>query len=106
MNDRKLTKENLERGSARERFSHLQHVAGLSEQGKGRVDEALKAALEHVEKKKDLRYGMQGQHVGMALDFLDKQYDGRHKLEDKERKIIETSLKDHFGIKPEPKEAA
>jgi hypothetical protein len=106
MSDRKLTRENLERGPARERFNHLQHVAGLNEQSKRRVDEALKAALEHVEKKEDLRYGMQGRHVGMALDFLDTRYDGRHKLEDKERKTIETSLKDHFGIKPEQKEAA
>ena len=106
MSDRKLTKENLERGPARERFNHLQHVAGLSEQGKGRVDEALKAALEHVEKKRDLSHGMQGQHVGMALDFLDKHYDGRHKLETKERESIETLLKDRFGIKPEQKEAA
>lgn len=101
MNDRKLTRENLAHGSVHEKFSHLQHVAGLGEQSKKRVDDALKAALEHVERKEDLSYGMQSRHVGMALDFLEKHYDDRHKLEDKERKVIEMSLNEHFGIKSE-----
>lgn len=50
MHNRKLTLEHLERGQSRKAFSRLQHFAGLQEHGKKRVDEAMKAALAHVQK--------------------------------------------------------
>jgi len=108
MENRKLTQRDFEHGPARETFSHLQHLAGLSEQGRGRIDEAMKAAVAHVEKTRGLQYGMQGQHVDMALNFLDKQYEGRHDLKPRERELVEESFKKHFNIKdelpPEPRE--
>ncbi len=102
MNNRKLTQVSLEHGPARERFTHLQHLAGLNEQGRARVNEATKAAVSHVERKRDLQYGMQDKHVDMALDFLDNHYEGRHDLKPKERKVIEESLKDLLKIKDVP----
>jgi len=67
----------------------------------------MKAAVAHVEQKRGLQYGMQGQHVDMALDFLDKHYEGRHDLTPKEREVIEKSFKTHFEVKkPPPPEAA
>ncbi len=102
MEDRKLTQAHFERGPARERFIHLQHAAGLSTQSRGRVDEAMRAALAHVEKTHNLQYGMQGHHVDRALDFLDKHYEGRHDLKPREREVIEQSFKTHFGIKEPP----
>lgn len=89
MEDRKLTQAHFEHGPARERFIHLQNAAGLSAQSKGRVDEAMRAAVAHVEKKHDLQYGMQSHHVDKALDFLHRHYEGRHDLKSKEREVIE-----------------
>ena len=104
MNDRKLTQADFEHGLARERFTHLQNVADLSEQGKGRVDEAMKATVAHIEKTHNLQYGMQGHHVESALSYLNNHYEGRHNLRPNERVLIEKSLKGHFGIaEPEKK---
>lgn len=103
MENRKLTQAHLAGGLAHERFSHLQHLAGLSEQSRTRVNEAMQAAVAHVERKRDLQYGMQDKHVGMALSFLDKHYEGRHDLQPKEREIIEKSFKEHFDIKDTPR---
>ena len=82
-----------------ERFSHVQHSAELSSKGKVRVTEAMKAAVDHVVNKRGLQYGMQGQHVGMALDFLKKDYTGRHDLTPKELEVIKKSFDTHFEIK-------
>ncbi len=101
MDNRKLTQRDFEHGPARETFSHLQHLAGLSEQGRGRVDDAMKAAVAHVEKTRGLQYGMQSQHVDMALNFLDKHYAGRHDLKTKERELVKETFKRHFNIKDE-----
>jgi hypothetical protein len=65
----------------------------------------MKAAVAHVEKTRGLQYGMQGQHVDMALSFLDKHYESRHDLKPKERAVIEKSFKSHFNI-TEPEQEA
>lgn len=84
----------------------MQHLAGLSEQARGRVDDAMRAAVAHVEEKRGLQYGMQGQHVDVALNFLNKHYEGRRDLKPKERELIERTFKTHFNIKDEmPPEA-
>lgn len=101
MEHRKLTLADLH-GRAGERFGHLVHEAGLSNQGRVRVAEAMDAAVAHVVQKKGLQFGMQSQHVDTAMHFLDKYYEGRKLLKPKEREIIETSLKGHFGIKDAP----
>lgn len=106
MEDRKLRSADFERSLVSEKFRRLQHEAGLSEQGKGRVDEAMRAAVAHVEKERSLQYGMQAQHIDRALTFLDKHYEGRHDLLPKERELIERSFNSHFGVtEPESKEA-
>ena len=102
MTGRKLRQTDFDRPLVRESFGHLRNAANLSSQGKMRVAEAMKAAVAHVEKKRGLQHGMQGQHVGMALDFLGRHYEGRHDLEPKEREIIEKSFKSHFNIKDTP----
>ena len=99
MNDHKLTQADFENGPARERFNHLQHTAELSVQGRVRVDEAMKAAVAHIEKTHNLQYGMQGHHVESALSYVNNHYEGRHTLKPNERVVIEKSLKDHFNIK-------
>lgn len=108
MDNRKLTQADFERGPARERFAHLQHIAGLNENSRGRVDEAMRAAVAHVEKTHGLQFGMQGKqtHIDTALHFLDKTYENRRDLKPKERELIEHSLKSHFDIKDEPQEAS
>ena len=105
MYNRKLTQSSFGDRRVSERFSRLQHSAELSSQGRSRVEEAMKAAVAHVEKKQGLQYGMQGQHLDMAMDYLDKHYEGRHDLLPKERKVIEDSFKSHFEIK-EPDHAS
>ena len=106
MNDRKLTQSDFERGPARERISHLQHVADLSEHSRIRVDEAMRAAVAHVEKEKGLTQGMRSKDVDTALNFLDTHYEGRHDLRPQEREVIEKSFKSHFHINDAAPEAA
>lgn len=86
-------------------FTHLQHVADLSPQGKERVNEAMLAALSHVEKRENLHLGMESKHLDEALHFLNTHYEGRHDLKPKERQVIEQSFKNHFGIKEPPPES-
>lgn len=83
-------------------LQHRMSRALLTEAGRGRVNEALQAAVRHVEETRGLQYGMQGQHVDLARHFLEKKYKARHELQPKERDLIETLVKDHFGIKNEP----
>jgi hypothetical protein len=105
MNDRTLSEKDIERGPVREKLSHLQHIDNIEGQARERVDEAMKAAVAHVEKTQGLQYGMQGKHIDKALDFLDKHYEGRHDLKPAERDFIEKSFNSYFdelGPKAEP----
>lgn len=97
----KLTHEHFARGQSHETFSKLQR--GLSDQGRIRVSEAMKAAVTRITTKHELQYGMTPKHVDEALQYLHKDYEGRSDLLPKEREAIEQSFKAHFGIK-EPKE--
>jgi hypothetical protein len=105
MNYSNLTHGHLEGGRPREIFTHLQNSAGLQEHGKARVDEAMKAAVAHVEKSEGLKLGMKGTHIGLAMKFLDTHYEGRRDLKPKELDVIERSFKSHFGITESEKEA-
>ncbi|MBI4065605.1 hypothetical protein HY412_00220 [Candidatus Kaiserbacteria bacterium] len=98
MNYSNLTHEHLERGRPREMFTHLQNTHGLQEHGKARVDEAMKAAVAHVAKKYDLREGMKEHHIGEAMNYLEKHYEGRHDLKPKELEVINKSFIGHFGV--------
>jgi uncharacterized protein YggL (DUF469 family) len=105
MTDRKLTSEMLKGGPTHERFNHLLHRADLTEPGRERVNEAVQAAIDHVIEKRGLQYGMQGQHVEMALHFLEKHYYKDHRdITDKEKEVIKKLFEDRFGIKDEPPE--
>lgn len=101
MHNRKLTLGHLERGHSRKVFLHLQNAAGLQEHGRERVDEAMKATIAHVQKKRDLQFGMTEKHVDTALSFLKNHYEGRKLLKPKEREVIKHSLDLFFDKKPE-----
>ena len=98
----KLTQHHLESGAFHEHLSHLQHTHNLSDAGKGRVSDAVSAALQHVQNKHGLRYGMAAHHVDDALHFIDKEH---RDLKPKERAVIEQALKHRFDIK-EPEQGA
>ena len=104
MHNRKLTVEHLGRGKSREMFIHLQNTAGLQEHGKARVDDAMKAAIAHVQKKHGLRLGMTDKHIDMALGYLKNHYEGRKLLKTKEKEVIKHSLDMFFNRKPEEAE--
>lgn len=74
------------------------HRAGLSDQGRERVLEAMKAATEHVVHKNDLRLGVGGKHLETMEHFLDHDYHGRNDLKPKERDFIRNSFATHYGI--------
>ena len=99
MHNRKLTLERLEHGHSRKAFLHLQNIAGLQEHGKGRVDDAMKAAIAHVQKKRNLQLGITDKHVDMALGYLKNHYEGRKLLKAKEKEVIQHSLDMFFGKK-------
>lgn len=105
MTDFKLRPEDFDRAHVHEKFSSLQHAGDLSEHSRIRVDEAMRAAVTHVEKKEGLTQGMRSKDIGTALNFLDNHYEGRHDLKPHEREVIEKSLKSHFHIKDTPPES-
>jgi hypothetical protein len=60
----------------------------------------MKAAVNYVAQKHDLRYGMQAHHIDTALDFLaSKNYPGRHDLKPHERDLVAQSFQSHFKVK-------
>lgn len=105
MNDLKITPHSFDHGSFHDALNHQMHRAEISEQGRDRVNDAMKAAIAHVAHKEDLRNGVGGHHVDEALHFMDTFYEGRHDLQPKERELIESTFRTHFGLSGE-KEAA
>ncbi len=104
MNDRKFrSTEVAANDPSWKHFDHLQHVAGLSPEGRERFNNALRETVEHVEKTHGLQYGMQGKHVEEAFHFLDNKYKERHQLKEHEREALKTSLSKHFNLKSELK---
>lgn len=102
MTDFKLRQEDIDHGHVRDNFNILQQAVDLSEHGRRRVDEAMRATVAHVEERQGLTQGMRSKDIGIALSFLDNRYEGRHDLKPLEREVIEKSFNSHFHIKDAP----
>ncbi|HVB19817.1 MAG TPA: hypothetical protein VNF51_00815 [Candidatus Paceibacterota bacterium] len=102
MNDRKIELDYFEAGSGfHTNLTHQMNRAEFSAQGHERVTNAMQAAIEHIAKKNDLRFGVGGGHLGEIEHYLNTKYEDRHDLLPKEREFITSSLEKHFGAEKE-----
>jgi hypothetical protein len=98
MSERKITADSFQKGSFHDALHSGMHRAELSEQGRERVTAAMQAAVQHIEKKHDLQYGVGGNHFDEITHFLDTKYDARHELKPKERETLTSALRQHYRI--------
>ncbi len=100
MIERKLSSTSFERGSFRRLLDRHLHQSGASEQGRERIENALRAGVEHIEGKHGLQYGVGGKHMDAMEHFLKNHYEEKHLLKPKDFHVIKAVYNEHYGATP------